>query len=279
MNNCIDKLRFELELRTYAPSTIKHYICQVNLLEKYYNKPSDLITSDEIKKYLHFRISSGVSYSNVDIACNAFKLLFNTVLDRNWSDKIIVRPRKHQKLPCVLSKQEILSIVKNVTNLKHRVILLTIYSSGLRISEALNLKITDIDSENMRIKVNCGKGNKDRYTILGEENLKLLRSYYKLFKPQSYLFAGINSGIPLQSRNIQKIFQNAKIRAGIMKPATVHTLRHSFATHLLEMGTGIRTIQLLLGHSNINTTCIYLHLSSKTILSVTSPLDGGDIYE
>jgi integrase/recombinase XerD len=279
MNNCIDKLKFELKLRTYAPSTIKHYICQVNLLEKHYNKSSDLITSEEIKKYLHFRISSGISYSNVDISCNAFKLMFNTVLGRNWSDNIIVRPKKQQKLPCVLSKQEILSIIKHVSNLKHRAILLTIYSSGLRISEALNLKISDIDSKNMRIKVNCGKGSKDRYTILGKENLKLLRSYYKLIKPQSYLFAGINPNIPLQARNIQKIFQEAKTKAGINKPATVHTLRHSFATHLLEAGTDLRTIQLLLGHDNINTTCIYLHLSSKTILSVTSPLDGGTFYE
>jgi integrase/recombinase XerD len=279
MNNCIDKLKFELELRTYAPSTIKHYICQVNLLEKHYNRSCDLITSDEIKKYLHFRISSGISYSNVDISCNAFKLMFNTVLGRNWSDNIIVRPKKQQKLPCVLSKQEILSIIKHVSNFKHRAILLTIYSSGLRISEALNLKISDIDSKNMRIKVNCGKGNKDRYTILGQENLKLLRTYYKLFKPQSYLFAGINPDIPLQARNIQKIFQEAKTKAGINKPATVHTLRHSFATHLLEAGTDLRTIQLLLGHDNINTTCIYLHLSSKTIRSVTSPLDGGTIYE
>ena len=279
MNNCINKLRFELELRTYSPSTIRHYICQVKLLEEHYKKPCDLITSDEIKEYLHFRISSGISYSNVDISCNAFKIMFNTVLNRNWSDSVIVRPKKQQKLPCVLSKEEILSIINHVSNFKHRTILLTIYSSGIRISEALNLKISDIDSKSMRIKINSGKGNKDRYTILGQENLNLLRAYYKIFKPQSYLFTGVNSDIPLQARNIQKIFQDAKTKAGIIKPATVHTLRHSFATHLLEMGTDLRTIQLLLGHDNINTTCVYLHLSSKDILSVKSPLDGGIIFE
>lgn len=272
-------MKFELELRTYSPSTIKHYISQVKLLEKHYNKSCDLITSDEIKEYLHFRISSGISYSNIDISCNAFKIMFNTVLNRNWSDNVIVRPKKQQKLPCVLSKEEILSIISKVSNLKHKTILLTIYSSGLRISEVLNLKISDIDSINIRNKINSGKGNKDRYTILGQENLAFLRAYYKLVKPVNYLFIGANPDIPLQSRNIQKIFQVARDKAGIIKPATVHTLRHSFATHLLEMGTDLRTIQLLLGHDNLNTTCIYLHLSSKSILSVKSPLDGGLIYE
>lgn len=123
--------------------------------------------------------------------------MFNTVLNRNWSDSVIVRPRKEQKLPCVLSREEILSIINHVSNFKHKTILLTIYSSGLRISEALNLKISNIDSKNMRIKVNSGKGIKDRYTILGEENLNLLREYYKLFRPKSYLFAGVNPDIPL----------------------------------------------------------------------------------
>jgi site-specific recombinase XerD len=279
MSIFIDKLKFELELRTYSPSTIKLYICQVKLLEKHYNKSCDSITPEEIKEYLHFRISNGISYSNIDIACNAFKIMFNTILQRNWSDSVIVRPKKLQKLPCVLTKEEILTIISNVTNLKHKSILLTIYSSGLRISEALNLKISDIDSGNMRIKVNSGKGSKDRYTILGQQNLSLLRTYYKFFKPNNYLFIGSNPDIPLQSRNIQKVFQVAKDKAGIIKPATVHTLRHSFATHLLEAGTDLRTIQLLLGHDNINTTCIYLHLSSNSILSVKSPLDGGAIYE
>jgi site-specific recombinase XerD len=113
MNNYINKLKFELELRTYSPSTIKHYICQVKLLEKHYNKSCDLITSDEIKEYHHFRISSGISYSNIDISCNAFKIMFNTVLNRNWSDNVIVRPKKQQKLPCVLSKEEILIFLFN----------------------------------------------------------------------------------------------------------------------------------------------------------------------
>jgi integrase/recombinase XerD len=279
MNNLIDKMKFELELRTYSTSTIKHYISQVTLLEKFLNKSSDLIAPDEIKKYLHHRISSGISYSNIDIACNAFKIMFNLVLNRNWSDNVIVRPKKEQKLPVVLTREEVLSIIDNVSNIKHKTILSTIYSSGLRISEALNLKISDIDSKNMRIKVNCGKGNKDRYTILGRHNLNILRYYFKLYRPQNYLFEGLNPDTPLTQRNTQKIFQDARIKSGIIKPATVHTLRHSFATHLLEAGTDLRTIQILLGHENINTTCVYLHLSSNTILSVTSPLDGGALYE
>lgn len=276
MTNCMETMKFEMELRGYAPNTLKLYQSHVGLLEKYFQKSSDVISPDEIKKYLHHRIRSGISYSNIDISCNAFKVMFNSVLKRGWSDDVIVRPKKKKKLPFVLSRDEILSIINHVKSFKHKTILLTAYSAGLRISEVLHLSILDIDSKNMLIRVRCGKGGKDRFTLLGSENLNMLRKYWSMYKPDNILFPGALADTPLAARNIQEVFKAAREAAGILKPVTVHTLRHSFATHLLENNTDLRTIQVLLGHANINTTCIYLHLSTQRLASVKSPLDGGD---
>ncbi|MGV8149948.1 MAG: tyrosine-type recombinase/integrase [Alkaliphilus sp.] len=156
MSNYYEKMKLEMELRGYSPNTQKHYSSQVRLLEKYLDKPSDQILPDEIKEYLHHRVKSGIGYSSINIACNAFKVMFNLVLQRNFSDDVIVRPKKPKKLPYTLSREEILSILEHISSPKHRTILLTIYSSGLRISEVLNLKVLDIDSKNMLIKVRCG---------------------------------------------------------------------------------------------------------------------------
>jgi site-specific recombinase XerD len=274
----LQEMKIEMELRGLSPQTLQHYLGHIKLLEKYFNKPAIEVSPDEIKCYLYYRISVGISYSNINISCNAFKLFFNKVLKHNWSDDVIVRPKRPKKLPCVLSKDEILSIIDQVDNLKHKVILLTTYSSGLRISETLNLHISDIDSKNMTLRINHGKGNKDRLTVLSLENLKLLRLYWKLYRPKDLLFPGLINCQPLAARNIQHVFQTAKNKVGIVKPATVHTLRHSFATHLLDNKVNLRTIQVLLGHNDISTTALYTHLSTQHISSVRSPLDGGDSH-
>ena len=271
------QMKSEIQLRGLAPQTLHLYLSHLRLLEKYFDKPAPLVSEDELKKYLYYRIQSGISYSNINISCNAFKLFFNKVLKLNWSDDVIIRPKRPKKLPCVLSKNEILSILDQVDNLKHKVILLTTYSSGLRISETLHLCVSDIDSDRMLIRVNHGKGNKDRLTILSLANLKMLRAYWKLYQPSDLLFPGLVKGQPIVARNIQHVFKMAKRKAGISKPATVHTLRHSFATHLLDNKTDLRTIQVLLGHSDISTTSLYLHLSTEHISSVRSPLDGCDL--
>jgi len=275
MSNSYEKMKMEMELRGHSPNTQKHYLSHVRMLEMHSGKPPELIKECEIKEYLHYRINKGISYSNINISCNAFKVMFNLVLNRNFSDETIVRPKRPKQLPEVLSKEEVLSIVGNISNLKHKTILFTIYSAGLRISEALNLKVSDIDSEKMIIRVFCGKGSKDRYTILGQKNLKLLRDYWRLYRPKDLLFPGKIPGRPLCQRNIQKVFKDAKDDAGINRSVSVHTLRHSFATHLLDANTDLRTIQVLLGHSHITTTCIYLHLSTKRLAKVKSPLDSG----
>lgn len=269
-------MKFEMELRGYSPQTQNHYLCHLRQLETYSNKPATLVSTDELKQFLHHRIQSGISYSNINISCNAFKLFFNKVLSYSWSDDVIIRPKRPKALPHVLSKDEILSITDQVLNLKHKTILLTTYSSGLRISETLNLRISDIDSKNMLIRVNLGKGNKDRLTVLSHEILNILRLYWKRYKPTNLLFPGLIEGKPMAATGIQHVFQLAKDKAGITKPATVHTLRHSFATHLLENDTDLRTIQVLLGHSDISTTSKYIHLSTKHLSSVKSPLDGRD---
>ncbi len=271
----LQQMKVEIELRGLSAQTLQHYLSHLRLLEKYLNKPACQVSPDELKEYLYHRIQSG-SYSNINISCNAFKLFFNKVLNYNWSDDVIVRPKRPKKLPCVLSKDEVLSIIDHVGNLKHKVILLTTYSSGLRISETLNLRISDIDSNRMLIRINHGKCDKDRLTVLSPKTLQMLRAYWKLYRPSDLLFPGLIYGKPIAARNIQHIFQLAKSNAGILKPATVHTLRHSFATHLLESNTDLRTIQMLLGHSDISTTAKYIHLSTKHIASVRSPLDGCD---
>lgn len=240
MSNYYEKMELEMELRGYSSHTKRHYLNHVKLLESFLSKPLDQFSPEDIKEFLHHRIKNGVSYSNINISCNAFKIMFNSVLKRN------------------------------------KTILLTAYSSGLRIGEVLNLRVSDVDSKNMLIKVNCGKGGKDRFTNLGKENLNILRQYWSIYKPKDLFFPGLIENQPIATRNVQKVFQVARDKAGINKPATIHSLRHSFATHLLENNTDLRTIQVLLGHSNINTTCIYLHLSTKRISSVISPLDGGE---
>jgi len=272
----LQKLKFEMELRGYSPQTQRHYLCQLNLLEQYYKRPATNISPDELKSYLYYRIKSGISHSCINISCSAFKLFFNKVLNLNWSGDVIVRPKRHKKLNQVLSQEEILSILDHVSNFKHRTILMTIYASGLRISEALSLKVSDIDSKNMLIRVEQGKGSKDRLTVLSLENLEQLRRYWKLYRPTGFLFPGYFVDKPLSATHIQLAFREAKDKAGITKPATVHTLRASFATHLLEDHTDLRTIQLLMGHGNVNMTANYIHLSTAHIASVRSPLDRRD---
>ena len=177
----------------------------------------------------------------------------------------------------MLSTEEVIEILKATKNLKHRAILMTIYSAGLRISEAINLKIKDIDSQRMQIRVEQAKGKKDRYTLLSQKNLATLRTYFLAYKPKVWLFEGQEAGEPYSSRSIQNIFSAAVEKAGITKEVSVHTLRHSFATHLLENGTDLRYIQSLLGHESSKTTEIYTHVTTKGFDQIKSPLDKLDI--
>jgi site-specific recombinase XerD len=194
----------------------------------------------------------------------------------------IKRPRKDKKLPVILSKEEVANILSSVDNIKHKAILMLVYSAGLRVGEVVRLKPEDIDSKRMLIHVKGSKGRKDRYTVLSEIALQTLREYWKKYRPEKWLFEGAKEGRYISTRTADHIFRNACEKAGIKKEVSLHTLRHSFATHLLEGGTDLRYIQELLGHTHSKTTEIYTHVSTKSLGKIVSPLDtlnlpkGGD---
>jgi len=200
------------------------------------------------------------------------KFYYERVLGGQRKIYYVERPKTEKTLPTVLSESEIVDILKNLKNLKHKTIIITIYSGGLRIGELMRLKVNDIDSDRMQILIRQSKGKKDRFTLLAEKTLKILRLYYDEYKPKEYLFEGQNGGM-YSARSIQTILKAAVAKTSIKKHVTVHTLRHSFATHLLENGTDVRYIQSLLGHSSSKTTEIYTHVTTKGMEKIKSPLD------
>jgi integrase/recombinase XerD len=263
----------KLKVMRYSDSTIRNYSSALKEFAHFYKGRhlADL-TQGEIEKFLLYiteqrRVST--SYHNISIG--AIKFYFEKVLEKNVTLKI-ERPRREKKLPEVLSEEEVLLLLKSVSNLKHRCILMAIYSGGLRLSEVVALKVSDVDSKRMKIFIKGGKGNKDRYTLLSRELLKWLRQYYKKEKPVKWLFEGITGG-QYSMRSVQNIMRDAVRNAGIRKYTTVHTLRHSFATHMLENGVDLRYIQNLLGHNSSKTTEIYTHITTKGFERLTSPLD------
>jgi site-specific recombinase XerD len=213
--------------------------------------------------------NKSISYQNQCI--NGIKKYLDYI-EVSLSNFTIERPKKPKKLPEVLSDIEVKNVLDSITNLKHKTLLSLIYSAGLRIGEALQLRVTDIDSKRMLIHIKSGKGKKDRYTLLSPKFLELLRLYYKTYKPKDYLFEG-QSGNLYSTSSAQNILKKAANKANITKPVTLHTLRHSFATHLLENGTDIRYIQSLLGHNSTKTTMIYTHVSQTSIRNIKNPFD------
>ena len=263
-----------MELRGFNKVTKESYIRHVKNLAIYFGKSPELLGTEEIKEYLHYLLTvKKFKPSYVNIAYSAFRFLFVVALDKDWNYNKIPRYKPEKRLPMVLSKSEIQDIFNAIDNLKHKTILMTTYAAGLRISEVAKLKVVDIDSKTNQIYVSMGKGKKDRYCLLSKANLEILRKYYEEYRPTDWLFTGKYPDKHIAIRTIQHIFENACKKARIKKNATVHTLRHSFATHLLEDGADIFQIKQLKGHSNIRTTCIYLHLKRKDLLSIVSPLD------
>lgn len=269
-----EKMTMDLQLKGFSEQTQKAYISHVKAYSKYFEQSPDKLGTDEIKQYLHYLITERkLSKSYINTTYSGLKFFYTITLGREWEMKQIPRVKRDKKLPTVLSKGEVQKIFDATTNLKHKAILMTVYGGGLRVSEVANLKPGDIDSANMQIHIRLGKGNKDRYTILAKANLMILREYWKLYRPGIWLFPGANPVNHLSIRSIERIFQQSKEKAGISKVASIHTLRHSFATHMLESGANISYIQLLLGHTSPKTTCIYIHLTTKDALNLKSPLD------
>lgn len=262
-----------MQTRNYSPRSIDTYLHMLSCLEQYHNLPVDEISIGQIKDFLYYSIEQKkVSVSYVNQVISAVKILHRDVLGKPWESIRIRRPRGVKNLPVVLSKEEIKSMIETTRNLKHRSILAITYSAGLRISEVVNLLPQDIDSDRKQIRI-LGKGKKYRYTLLSDSVLTMLRTYWKAYRPAKYLFEGQKKGQPIANTSIQRLFSNACERAGISKKASVHSLRHSFATHLLENGVNLKLIQSLLGHSSLKTTSVYLHVTRFDPASIKSPLD------
>lgn len=270
----IEKFKRHLLSKRYSESTINTYSESLkSFLVFYRTKSIASISNEDVIVYNNEYIlknNYSISYQNQTI--NAIKLFFKII----HNSKIIVeelhRPKNAKKLPNVLSKEETFKLIDVTTNLKHKALLALIYSSGLRISEAINMKITDIDSQRMLIHIKNAKGQKDRYTLLSTKILVLLKEYYTVYKPTTYLFEGQIGG-QYSSRSAQAVLQQSAKKAGITKQISLHTLRHSFATHLLESGTDLRYIQDLLGHSSPKTTMIYTHVSTTSLKKIINPFD------
>jgi integrase/recombinase XerD len=263
----------QLQLKGCSPKTIKNYVQCIVALARYYNLSPDLLTISQIREYFIYCLNvKKFSKSWMNQTISALKILWEEVLNRKWNRLDIPRPRGEKKLPLILSREEVQQILSAHKNIKHRALLTVIYSAGLRVSEARHLKIADIDSSRMLIRIEKAKGNKDRYTVLSPKALELLRTYWKAYKPQYWLFEN-NFHQPVPESTAQKIMKNALEKAGIKKNASIHTLRHSFATHMLEQGVSLPIIQQMLGHKSLKTTSGYLHVQQYSIDAVRSPLD------
>lgn len=264
----------EMQLRNYSESSIKTYIKCIEQLSKYFKRSPDLLDRQEVKDYLLYLINDRqVSKSTVNHTISAIKVLQVDVLGEDWETIKIQRPRLPKELPLVLSKKEVARILSATTNLKHRAAIMTAYSGGLRLGEVCNLRPSDIDVDRKQIRIGLGKGQKTRYTLLSPKLLLVLREYWQAYRPQAYLFEGHKKGQPISHGALRKAFDKGCLRACIKKDVCFHTLRHSFATHLLEQGVNLRIIQHLLGHRSIKTTTIYTHLVNFNIDKITSPLD------
>lgn len=273
MSKLRNQLLQEMQYRNYSPRTIESYLSCLTKLSKHFDQCPGKISIDQVKSYLHYYVTQKqASVSFVNQTISIVKLLHVSILKREWDSLTIVRPRREKRLPVVLSREEISQVLSATDNLKHRSILMLAYSSGLRIGEVINLKLHDIDSSRMQVRIIKGKGKKDRYTILSESTLALLRQYYANYRPKIWLFEGPKFK-QYSSSSIQKIFKRSCKKINLNKSVYFHCLRHSFATHLLEQGVNIQILQHLLGHSNPKTTCVYLHVQQYSLDKVTSPLD------
>jgi len=270
-------LREKLKLKGYSNSTIRTYVNEMaQLLKVLGSIPADKLSEDHLKRYLLFCVEKlKLKENTLHSRINALKFYYEKVLGRQRFFWEIPRPKKPILLPKVLGEDELARLFNALNNLKHKAMLFTAYSGGLRVSEIAALKIKHIDSGRMQILIERAKGKKDRYVNLSPVLLDVLRAYVKKYKPrpQEYLFESEQTGRAYPTRTIQRVFQLAKLRARISKDVGIHSLRHSFATHLLEKGTDIRYIKDILGHYNIKTTERYLHVAREKMVNIVSPLD------
>ena len=264
MTSLRQRMTQDLRIRNYSPRTIDTYIRAVAKFAEHFGKSPQVLGAEHIREYQVYLVETKkASWSLFNQAVCALRFFYNVTLDRKEMIEHIPFSKKERKLPVVLSAGELGRLFQAVPNLKHRTVLMTMYGTGLRISEAVNLCVQDIDSERMVLRVCQGKGHKDRYAPLSGTLLEALRRYWAIYRPRYYLFPGSSPDRPLSVSGVQRSCKRYRERAGLTKPVTTHTMRHCFATHSLEAGTDLRTIQHIMGHGSLNSTAIYLHVATQ----------------
>lgn len=274
MGKLQDRMDRELRIRGYAENTRKSYIGNMRCFVRHFMRSPDELTAEHVKQYqLFLTKEKGVSWSTFNVHVCAIRFFYREVLRVEWDIEQIHYQKRGRRLPVILSGEEVSALLDVTTNLKHRALLMTLYSAGLRAGEAVHLRLVDIDSGRMMIRVDQGKGRKDRYVMLSERLLLALRRYWREYQPALWLFPGQDPSCPLTRASLNHLFARAKERAGIRKRVSPHSLRHAFATHLLERGVNIRVIQRLLGHRSLRSTEIYTHVAESYVRDTRSPLD------
>jgi integrase/recombinase XerD len=270
------RIQFEnyLTLQRFSPRTIESYVGALLGLAKHTRKPPDTLKNEQIQSYLLYLIQERkVSWNTCNVVFSGLNHFYKKFLKRDASDFWIPPRGRQHKLPEVLSRKEVMALINAGKDIRHQSLLAMTYGSGLRVSEVIQLRIEHIESRRMLVRVQQGKGRKDRYTLLSARALDYLRLYWKAFRPQSYLFFGRTKEVPMNVSTAQRMFRRAKKAAGITRGNGIHTLRHCFATHLLEQGVDIYHIKKFLGHSSIQTTMIYFHVQPDRHMSIRSPFD------
>jgi integrase/recombinase XerD len=264
----------DMRIRNLSTETQTSYINHVARFARYCRQSPERVGPEEIRTYQLYLIDERrLAPTSVAGAVAALRFLYQTTLHREWAVEAIAAPKRQDTLPVVLSPEEVVRFLGAIRDQKHRVILTTCYAAGLRVSEALHLRIGDIDSQRMVLHVAQGKGNRDRYVMLSPRLLEQMRTWWRAARPTTWLFPGQRPGRPMEKGAVQWACRLARFRSRLTKPVTPHSLRHAFAVHLLEAGTDLRTIQLLLGHRQLETTARYLRLATTKVCSATSPLD------
>jgi len=265
----------DMQVRNLSPHTQESYVLQVAQFARHFSKSPEELGAEDIRSYqVYLTNEKKLAPSSILVAVASLRFLYRVTLQKDWLfDNIIPTPKKPQKLPVVLSPEEALRFLDCIQQIKHRAILTTCYAAGLRVSEVVRLRPTDIDSQRMVIRVEQGKGQKDRYVMLSPRLLQILRNWWQVKKPRLWLFPGAVLNRHITPEAVENACKKAHQLCRIPKPITPHSLRHAFAVHLLEKGTDVRTIQLLLGHRSLATTARYLRIATVKVCSTTSPLD------